>query len=167
MPDDSTVRPANEDDARAIQQVARESWHAAYDSIVGADAVDDRVDSWYEPGKLVTDDVERESRPFFVAEVDGAVVGFVEAVPAKADGTTAHLYRIYVAPDHWERGIGRSLLERVEAVLRDRGIERLELSVLAENDVGVRFYESAGFDRITSADDDEFDARRYEYAKQL
>jgi ribosomal protein S18 acetylase RimI-like enzyme len=163
---DATIRAATADDTVAIQRVARESWHAAYDSILGPERVTDVVDSWFAPDRLLTDDIGPENRPFFVAVVDGSVVGFVEAVLADAT-PTAQLYRIYVAPDSWGVGIGTALLDRVEAVLRDRDMERLELSVFAANDGAVQFYESSGFERIGTAHDEKFDVERYEYAKEL
>jgi len=167
MADDVLVRRAVADDAEAIQRVARASWHEAYDQVLGADVVTETVESWFDPETLVADDVEDEDRPLFVAVVDDTVVGFAETVPDGDDDRTAHLYRIYVSPDHWGRGIGSSLLERVETELESRGFERLRLSVMAANDVGVQFYESRGFQRVSTTHDDQFDVQRYEYRKAL
>jgi ribosomal protein S18 acetylase RimI-like enzyme len=163
---DATIRPATASDTGAIRAVARASWHAAYDPVLGADRVDEVVDSWYDPERLATDDVEPDERPFFVAD-DGGVVGFAEAVPDDEDGDTAHLYRIYVHPDEWGRGIGGSLLDRIEDVLGNRGFEWLTLSVMAENDVGVRFYESEGFERTATTRNEQLDIREFEYGKPL
>lgn len=161
------IRPAETDDVHAVQRVARDSWHAVYDSALGAETVDETVDSWYDPDRLVTDDVEPGDRPFFVAVDDGTVVGFAEAVPDDTDDRVAHLYRIYVDPDHWGQGVGGSLLDRVETVLEARGFERLRLSVLAENDVGIGFYEANGFDRVSTTHDDDLGVDEHEYAKDL
>ena len=162
-----SVRSATEADADAIQQVARESWHAVYDSILGPDRIDAKVDSWYDPERLVNDDITDPHRPFFVAVAEESVIGFVEAVPDESDGDKAHLYRIYVVPEYWGRGVGSSLLEHIETTLKERGFVHLELSVLAENDVGVGFYESSGFDRISTVHNDQLDIREYEYQKRL
>lgn len=45
---EARIEPAREADAEAVHQVARESWHAAYDDILGADTVDAVVAEWYE-----------------------------------------------------------------------------------------------------------------------
>lgn len=167
MMEDISIRKATRDDAKAIKHVARDSWHAAYDSVLGADRVDEKIESWYDPERLVTDDIEQNDRLFFVGVVDETVVGFVEMVPDDSDDKLAHLYRIYVASDYWGRGIGSSLLDHIETVLKEQGFERLQLSVMAENNVGVGFYESNGFHRIATSHNDQLDFQEYEYLKQL
>lgn len=165
--EDVSIRKATSDDATAIEQVARDSWHAAYDSVLGADQVDDKVDSWFDPERLVADDIEPTDRLVFVSVVDDAVVGFVETVPDESDATLCHLYRIYVASEYWGRGIGSSLLDHIETVLEEQGFDRLQLSVMAENDVGVSFYESKGFHRTATTHNDQLDIQQYEYRKSL
>ena len=128
MTDEGSIRPATAADAEAIQRVARDSWHAAYDEQLGEDRVEAVVSSWFDPERVVADDVEPDERPLFVATVDGSVVGFVEAVPDDEDDRLAQLYRIYVHSGYWGRGIGGSLLDRIESVLRERGFDRLRLS---------------------------------------
>ncbi len=165
MSADVTVRAATRGDADAVQRVARDAWHAAYGEFIDADRLDETVDAWYDPDRVGAEDIDNPDRPFFVAVVGGDVAGFVEAAPG--DGGVAHLYRIYVAPDNWNRGIGSALLERIEQALRERGFDRLVLSVFAENTVGVQFYESSGFRRTESTHSERFEAREYEYAKDL
>ncbi|WP_440988919.1 N-acetyltransferase family protein [Haloarchaeobius baliensis] len=167
MTDPLSVRAATADDARAVQRVADASCHAVYDDILGPDAVDDIVANWYDPERLVADDVEPDERPFFVAAVDGAVVGYVEGVPDADDENVAHLYRIYVHPDHWGDGVGSALLDRLETAFRDRGFDHLCVSVFAENETGVGFYESVGFGERRTTTDEQFETERFEYEKPL
>ena len=146
--EDATVCEATADDAEAIRRVARKSWHAAYDDISGADAVESVVSEWYEIEGL-TESIEREDGRFLVAETgDGELVGFAQAV--LGDEEAAHLPRIYVRPDCWGEGVGSALLESVESWLRDCGVERLRLIVLADNEAGNAFYEKSGYRTIAS-----------------
>jgi GNAT superfamily N-acetyltransferase len=126
MADDRRVRPATRSDAPAVRATAHASWHAAYDDVLGPETVERVVDEWYGVASLRTAVAESV---FHVAAVDGAVVGFVNAGPNPAyDEGTAELYRIYVHPDRWGEGIGGRLL--------------------AENAVGVGFYEGHGFEHV-------------------
>lgn len=143
-----TIRPAQVHDVPAIQQVARESWHAAYDGVLGPEAVEKMIEQWYAEDALersVTD----EDQPFVVAVDGDELVGFANATREPESGTW-HLARIYVDPEHWGEGVGTALLEWIETTLDRRGVDAYELAVLAGNDVGVAFYEARGFDRIGS-----------------
>jgi ribosomal protein S18 acetylase RimI-like enzyme len=177
---DVTVRETTVDDVHDVQRVARAGWHAAYDDIFGPERVEETVDSWYDPERLVADDVRDPERPFFVGEhrgdrpddagpgdaTEGDIVGFAEAAAGDEPGVW-QLYRIYVHPDAWGEGVGTLLLAEIEAAVRERGVEELRVSVHAENDVGVSFYEARGFDRVGTEPDDLFGGRRHEYAKPL
>ncbi|WP_207586884.1 GNAT family N-acetyltransferase [Halomontanus rarus] len=102
------------------------------------------------------DDAESGSRGSGTGARDtqGELVGFVHVVPG-SDGhgrTVASLVRLYVHPGCWGKGTGTALLERAIDGLEtdgdgDANYERLELEVFADNEVGVRFYESRGFER--------------------
>lgn len=141
---DTTVRPAAPDDVPAIRRIGREAWHAAYDDVIGETAVDRQLSEWYDEASLrasVTDD----GQVFVVAET-GRIRGFASAVP-DTESDRWHLARIYVDPDDWGEGVGTAMLDRVETALRERGVDAYELAVMADNDVGVSFYETRGFER--------------------
>jgi GNAT superfamily N-acetyltransferase len=69
-----------------------------------------------------------------VAEVGGEIAGFAAVVGGELDG-------LFVEPDLWGQGIGRTLVEAATHEARRRG---LSLSVVA-NPRARRFYESCGF----------------------
>ena len=148
-----TIRGATAEDAAAIRRVARESWHATYDDILGAEAVESVVDDWYDPDGL-EESIVRDDGRFLVAEAESGseaeVVGFAQAVLGDEDDDAAQLPRIYVHPDRWGDGVGSELLDRIESWLADRGAERLRLIVLADNEVGNAFYEKCGYRTVGS-----------------
>ncbi|ELY47485.1 GNAT family N-acetyltransferase [Natronorubrum sulfidifaciens] len=157
------VRQATTDDIWAIHVTARESWHAAYDDLLGRETVDDVVDEWYAIGDLessISDASEREDAVFLIAEdrtVDdafaGDCLGFAQVVPWPEDVSVGYLTRLYVHPDVWGEGVGTALLERLETAL-ERTFDRLRLAVLADNDSGIAFYDAAGFDHVTTRETD-------------
>jgi GNAT superfamily N-acetyltransferase len=69
-----------------------------------------------------------------VAELDGKVAGFAAAVGGELDG-------LFVEPDLWGRGIGRTLIDAAAHEARRKG---LTLTVIAAPGAR-RFYESCGF----------------------
>ena len=61
----------------------------------------------------------------------------------------AFLYDIEVAADRRGSGLGRALLEAVEAEVRAAGVGALELNVFGQNATARRLYESSGYTVIT------------------
>lgn len=151
------IRDAEPSDAAAIAAVARESWHAAYDDILGAETVESTVDEWYGDDSLreqIREAADAEGACFLVADDDG-VVGFANAGPSRdwasdPDDPDAFFSRLYVAPERWGEGVGTELTAHVVRRLREAGHERVWLEVFDENDRGRTFYESLGFERIGS-----------------
>jgi len=159
------IRQAEPSDLAAVQAVAREAWYAAHAPIIGEQAVEEFLGSYYDRDSLRQ---RLEEDAVFPAAVDReAVIGFAVAGPAEGKPATFVLGRLYVTPERWGEEIGRRLLRRVEARASDRGGERMRLGVMAENDRAVGFYEAAGYERVGEHDDERIDATAYEYEKRL
>lgn len=88
----------------------------------------------------------------FVAEVEGAAVGFV-SVWAKMESDEieekkheyAYISDLVVLPAHRGRGLGRALMRRAEDYAREQGATLLKIGVLARNEVARRLYNDCGF----------------------
>ena len=164
---DVTIRAAKPDDATAIRRVARESWHAVYDGVVGEETVDGVVDRWYDTEGL-RESTARDGDEFLVAERKGdSIVGFVHVAPIPDENGGFDLVRIYLVPEEWGAGLGIRLLDCAEERIRERGAERLRLTVVADNDRGVGFYESRDFERIEEREDAALGVQEYVYEKEL
>jgi ribosomal protein S18 acetylase RimI-like enzyme len=146
MDSDVLVRPAHPADVAGIQDVADAAWHAVYDDIIGADAVEEMLGEWYEDDAIEAG-IGHDAQDFFVAVRDETVVGYAHVGPHPPQ-RTHRLYRLYVHPDEWRGGIGQALLADIEQSLYDRDVHYYEAEVLADNDVAVSFYESSGFELV-------------------
>jgi RimJ/RimL family protein N-acetyltransferase len=84
--------------------------------------------------------------PQFVALRDNVVVGWCDISPREHEGFT-HCGRLGMGVRRGlrRRGIGRRLIERTIICARERGLERIELEVLASNTPAIRLYERVGF----------------------
>lgn len=149
------IRDATPAEAARVAAVARASWHAAYDDVLGAETVDTVVDEWYDPASLEEQlrKVAAGEGVFLVAVDDGALLGFTNGGPAREyetdpEAPDAFLSRLYVHPDRWGDGVGTALTGRLARRLRDAGHERVWLEVLEENERAYGFYEALGFERV-------------------
>ena len=136
------VRAATGADADAVARVQQETWRVAYAHVfpaegLGEDFID--VERWR---RRLIDPPPGWST--FVAERDGRLVGFSSVGPSRDEGGIGELYAIYVDPEQWSTGTGRSLIERAEEQLRAEYGE-VTLWVLEDNPRARTFYERAGW----------------------
>ena len=94
-------------------------------------------------------ELEEEGSTFFIAEVEGAPVGFARLRAAVAPGITPpvelELERLYVLPNATNGGVGSELMKACVKEAARRGATALWLGVWSENPDAIRFYRSHGF----------------------
>jgi N-acetylglutamate synthase-like GNAT family acetyltransferase len=79
----------------------------------------------------------------FVAELDGVIVGFA-ALVTRADGE-AELDGLFVEPNFWRKGVGRSLVDRCALFAAANGATLLHV---LGNPHAEAFYRTCGFEQI-------------------
>jgi ribosomal protein S18 acetylase RimI-like enzyme len=159
-----TVREATSADLEAILDVAEAAWYAAYGATLDPSTIAAALGEYYDP-ELVEGAIEHEAIVFHVAEIDGEVVGFASAEQTWAD--EVELHAIYVHPDRWGNGIGSAVLDRVVSWGRDQDVDRIACGVLADNAVGIGFFEAVGFTRGAESEAEIVDASRTEHEYEL
>jgi GNAT superfamily N-acetyltransferase len=80
---------------------------------------------------------------FLVASADQELVGMGGLLPRSADA--AEIRRMRVHPDYQRRGLGRLILQRLEARARALGFRVLQLDTTVDQVAPRRLYESAGY----------------------
>ena len=99
------------------------------------------------------DDFERFGNVWsLVAESDGRIVGHVAFLHAHTHDEPrapipglAHVWRVFVAPEHWGTGLARELLRRAHAGMRERGYTRARLYTPKSQLRARAFYEREGW----------------------
>lgn len=137
MASEISVREATTDDVEAIRSIARRSWEEAYEDVLSDETVDELLAAGYSTA-AIEELVTSPEAELFVATADGEPVGYASTTPDESERVGD--VSVYVEPERWGEGIATQLLERTEAALRERGIERVRDSVLVENDAGNAFY---------------------------
>jgi len=145
------VRAAEARDARGIAHVHIASWRETYSELMDLDKagehidVDARTRTWSERIPLVG----AEGFRVWVAETSGRIVGLAFTQPTEDDDLNplevAELTSLYVHPDHIGAGVGKTLLDRAVAGMRNQGFLQASLWVLEENASAIHFYRREGW----------------------
>jgi len=96
--------------------------------------------------------IKRDPSQVLVAvSEEGEVVGYILYVKRPASAIKrrpmcAVIYDLYVVPEHRRRGVGSALLERALSIMREGGMECVELSVWVGNEEARRLYRKFGFE---------------------
>lgn len=98
--------------------------------------------------------IDDEKRVLIVAEVDGAVGGFVHgdlvaSPPPVDEKTSSYISDVSVGFAFRGKGIGRKLVDAATAKLAEIGAEDVTLLAAVKNECAVGFYEALGFERHT------------------
>jgi ribosomal protein S18 acetylase RimI-like enzyme len=91
---------------------------------------------------------QQDTSFIFVADLDGSVIGFVTVVQGIALEMKSDYFRILeiaVAEIHQNKGIGKSLLEHIEALAVEKGVSYISLSCSLHRTDAHEFYKRGGY----------------------
>lgn len=104
---------------------------------------------WNDPRADIARKLTTQAEMFLVADDDGRVVG---VVMGGYDGHRGWINYLAVADDQRGTGLGRALVERVEAALVTLGCPKVQLQVRPDNTDVVALYEHLGYERFDVVD---------------
>jgi len=122
-----------------IQQLADKIWRKHYPSIITIEQIDYMLDKMYSAESLA--EQMNNGHRFTILKIDGLAVGFV-AVSKKAE-RHCFIHKLYVDTTQHRKGLGKLLLDKVEADYRDA--ECFSLTVNRQNFKAINFYFKNGF----------------------
>lgn len=130
------VRHAKESDIESILEITREAF-MKYSDMTGVTKLD-ALEEMY-------DDVKRdiENKVVLIALSDGEPVGCVR-VEIKPDDT-AILTRFAVKVTCQNNGIGKSLMNHIDKIMKKRGVKSISLYTASKAAPLIRFYYGRGF----------------------
>lgn len=127
-----TVRPATESDAAAVAEIWFSGWLEAHVGAVPDELIEHRTEESF--GVRALENVPLTS----VAEVDGAVAGFVTVWKDEVE-------QVYLAAEHRGGGIATALLREAERLVAANGHTSAWLAVVGPNTRARRFYARSGW----------------------
>jgi ribosomal-protein-alanine N-acetyltransferase len=84
-----------------------------------------------------------------VSKVKGEIVGFVIGKTYKnKKSATGHILTIDVSHEHRRKGIGLRLLQEIEKIFKNKGVELCFLEAREDNIVAVNLYQKFGYKKV-------------------
>ena len=147
-----SIRRARTEDAAALSRVFDAAWREAYQGIIPALALERMIARRGPRWWLST--IGR-GRPLVVLDVGDTVAGYVSYSRCRDRSLPANgeIDELYLAPEHQGLGFGTRLFQAVRNDLVDRGMKRVAVWSLSENDRARAFYERLGGRLIAEAAD--------------
>jgi ribosomal protein S18 acetylase RimI-like enzyme len=95
----------------------------------------------------VSGNIENDT-PQFLALDDDQVIGWCDVMPKMSDGFQhVGTLGMGVLLNFRDKGIGRALLKKTLAKVKENGIEKIELEVFESNAPAIHLYDTFGFQR--------------------
>ena len=97
--------------------------------------------------KLINNLLEQESATIFLAEDNGAFIGYLIVVNGYST-PVKHTARIFisVSPSYRRQGVGLKLFQEMEEWAKNGGINRLELIVVSSNEPAIKLFQKCDFE---------------------
>ena len=140
----TTLQPLARSDFDAVAALARRIWLEHYIKIITREQIEYMLGGRFSAANLERY-LDAPDRWMFVLRLDAELVGYcsyaLTSVPRELK-----LEQLYLLPALHGRGLGRLMLEHVEADARRRGMQTLMLQVNKHNSTASDVYFKAGFE---------------------
>ena len=107
-------------------------------------------------GEFLLKLLRREDLRHVVAELEGEVAGLAQfslettgATPIKPARRFVAVLSVQVAPAYRRQGVGRALMEHVQAWAREQGATHVELNVYEFNEPALEMYRELGYSTVS------------------
>lgn len=138
-----TITEAAVTDIQTIQHIAYQTWPDTYGEILSKVQLMYMLDHFYSEETL-TDNMLNKKHHFLLAKENGIALGFASNEHNYNQRKVTRIHKIYILPQTQGKGIGKLLLDKIEALAKENHSVTLSLNVNRMNKA-LTFYQKIGF----------------------
>lgn len=128
-------------DFELLSKMAYESWHSAYDALLGAKQVDYMLDK-FQSAAAMREQTQKQNYTYYLIAQGKEKIGYCAL---QGQGRDLFLSKVYLSEGERGKGIGQKVLTFVVEEAARRSAERVYLTVNKNNVRAIRAYEKFGF----------------------
>jgi len=136
------IKVQSESQIADVAGMANDIWREHYISIIGQDQVDYMLKE-FQSKKAIARQLS-EAYEYYIVVQDGEQVGYLGIVP-DTNKTAMLISKIYVKKSVRSSGLGKKMMEFVENLCYQRGIQKIWLTVNKNNTDSIAWYLRMGF----------------------
>lgn len=146
----TTIREADVGDVPAIASAHAASWRAGSIDRLPPEILDKAIEKRCSASRWqsIFDAPEFAAETLLVAEKGNEIVGLAQAGPDQEGSTRVQIYRFYVVPSEWGKGVAQLLMESMLGVIAERGCPEVFLWTMGAGRTR-RFYEKSRFEKTS------------------
>ena len=143
------LRKATIADILLIQELTNQIWPKTYGSIISKEQITFMLEMMYSTESL-KNQLTQENLRFYIIILNEKPVGYTSC-ELHIEPKTAKIHKLYLSHNLHGKGYGRLVVEQLEEIIAQNGIENLILNVNRHN-TAVDFYKRIGFEIIKEED---------------
>ncbi len=138
------IREIRLEDAESIRSVIAQVEAESEFMLMGAG---ERQTSLEQQEKMIMEMKKQKHSTIFVADEGGRLVGYAFVIGSRAERVKHSAYLVIgILAEFRGRGIGTVLFRSIEEWAAARGLSRLELTVVIENEAAIALYRKCGYE---------------------
>lgn len=126
-----------------VEDLAYEIWNEHFTPIIGKAQVDYMLDK-FQSIKAISGQIEQGFQ-YYLIKTDEGFIGYAGVQPREDE---LFLSKLYIKSSQRGKGYGRKIVQFLEGMARDKGLDKITLTVNKNNLDTIRAYEKFGFENL-------------------
>ena len=139
------TKVATKEHIEAVEALAKEIWTEHYTPIIGREQVEYML-ARFQSAQAIAEQIAK-GYLYFLLEEKGRCIGYLSVLTQERE---LFLSKIYVRSSCRGTGHGRKAIRFVEKLAKERGLDKVCLTVNKNNTLAIKAYEAMGFRKIES-----------------
>ncbi len=139
------ITVSTENQIEIVESLAREIWTEHYTPIIGRAQVDYMLDR-FQSKQAIAEQI-KAGVLYFIIKADDEFIGYIAVRPK---GRELFLSKIYVKSSRRGKGYGKKAVQFAEKLAKEKGLNKIVLTVNKNNVSSIKAYEKIGFKNVGS-----------------